>query len=250
MNKTLIFIGMALVLALFTGCEEDLPKYSDSQGYLGFVYDNSADSILNYSFVYSGGKEMDTVWIEVQTVGFLSDQDRPYTVKQVTTGNNDAVAGTHFVSLDDPSITQYMVVKADSTTSRFPIITKRDESLSDTTFNLKLEIADNGTFKPGYKERRYKTVTITSMLSKPTQWNSYMDYYFGQWGPVKHQFMIDVTGEKWDDDYIKSIIYDYGYVSFLINKLDRALAEENARRLAAGQGYLQEADGTLVAFGW
>lgn len=31
-----------------------------------------------------------------------------------------------------------------------------------------------------------------------------MWYWFGNWGKVKHQFMIDHTGKNWDDAYINS----------------------------------------------
>ena len=62
--------------------------------------------------------------------------------------------------------------------------------------------------------------------------------------------MMQVTGKKWDDEYILSVQNDYNMVSYLISQLDKALEEENAKRKAAGLPYLQEADGTLVAFGW
>lgn len=247
----IIAVLAALTPLFFTACEEDLPLYSDHQAYLNFNYNYyNSDSVINYSFVYSGGKERDTVWLNLTTMGFLSDEDRTFELQQVATGVNDAVAGTHYVSFDSEEEKPYLVIKAGETTARVPVFVLRDVSLEDTAFNLRVEVKPNGTFEQGYKEQRYKLVTITSQLTKPEEWTMYMDYYFGEWGPVKHQFMIDATGENWDNNYITSVEYDFGMVSYLISKLDRALEQENARRAAEGLPYLQEADGTLVAFGW
>lgn len=250
MKKTHTAIAIAAFLPmLFAACEEDLPTYDDPQAYLNFNYNsNNTDSVVNYSFVYSGGKERDTVWLTVTTMGQLSSQDRTFEIRQVMTGDNDAVAGTHYVDLSSSEEQPYLVIPAGETTARVPIFVLRDASLDDGVYNLKLEIADNGTFKPGYKEQRYKTIAITSQLSKPTQWSRIMDAYFGEWGAVKQQFMIDVTGERWDDSFIQGIISDYGMVSYERSRLIKALNEENERRAAAGEPYLQEKDGTLVSF--
>ena len=95
----------------------------------------------------------------------------------------------------------------------------------------------------------FKEITFTDMLTKPDAWGAAMNWYFGEYGKVKHQFMIDVTGEKWDDDYINSFINDYGYVTYLKSKLRTALDEENARRRAAGLGDLCEENGMLINWG-
>ncbi len=250
MKKSILLSLVAMAAAMLTSCEKDLPLYDDTQAYLNFRYANTSDSTINYSFVFSGGKQQDTVWVTMLTMGFLSDQTRTFELQQIPTGQNDAVAGRHYVALDDERIKPFLKIDAGATSTQVPVILLRDASLDEQTVKLKLAVKDNGTFKPGYKERLYKTISLTAMLSKPQEWTTFADYYFGTWGPVKHQFMIDVTGEKWDDEYIKSVINDYGYVSFLISKLNKALSEENARRLAAGEGYMQEKDGTLVTFGW
>ena len=114
---------------------------------------------------------------------------------------------------------------------------------------VKQEKQNIENFISGYANELFKEITFTDMLTKPDAWGAAMNWYFGEYGKVKHQFMIDVTGEKWDDDYINSFINDYGYVTYLKSKLRTALDEENARRRAAGLGDLCEENGMLINWG-
>jgi hypothetical protein len=250
MKKYIAYLGGALMLLGLASCEQDLPVYDDPQAYLNFDYTQAKDSMVNYSFVYSEGKEQDTVWVNLITQGFVSDHDRDFELQQVTTGNNDAQAGKHYVALDDARMKPYLQVKAGQTKVSVPIIVLKDASLDNAVYNLKLEVKNNGEFAQGFQNRRVKMVTITNLLSKPAAWSGAMDWYFGQWGRVKHQFFIDVTGEKWDDTFINSIVNNYSLVTYYISRLNKALSEENQRRVAAGQGLLQEADGTIVTIGY
>ena len=71
--------------------------------------------------------------------------------------------------------------------------------------------------------------------------------YFGVYGVVKHQFLIEQTGKKWDDEYIESLIKgDSNYLKYLVRKMSARLSEVNAERTAKGLDVLKEADGTIV----
>lgn len=248
MKKIFYMIGL-MAAAIFSSCEKDLPLYSDSQARLNFYYKDNrvSDSLVSYSFSYHGNVQEDTIWFEVLTMGFPADYDRSFELEQV---DGDAVAGTHYVSFDDAAIKEkFFKVKANAVSARVPVVVLRDASLKDKQVKLVVKIKDNGIFAPGYDETNYKIVRITDRLSKPDAWDGRMDYYFDPYGSVKHQFMIDVTGDMWDDDYINSFIDDFGYVSYLKSKLRVALEEENARRAAQGLDPLAEADSTPVTFG-
>lgn len=249
-NKLFILAGLTAVLA-FSSCEEDLPLYQDDQAKLNFEYNYSrSDSIISYSFVYNGGIQEDTVWLQLNTMGYVSDQERHFELQQVPSGKTDAVAGTHYVSFDDTSYkSKYLMVPAGATSVKVPIIMLRDASLKDGNVYLKVAVRDGIDFTAGYDDLKYKTVTFNDYLSKPDAWGAAMNWYFGQYGTAKHQFMIDTIGEKWDDDYINSFINDFGYVTYLISKLNKALTEENSRRAALGLSPLSESDGTLVTIG-
>ena len=75
------------------------------------------------------------------------------------------------------------------------------------------------------------------------------EYYLGYWGPVKHQLMIEWTGEAWDDAYLEELYNgDSGYVDYMISWFAQRLEEENAAREAAGEEPYTEEDGTPVDF--
>lgn len=248
MKKIFYMIGL-MAAAIFSSCEKDLPLYSDSQARLNFYYEGNrtSDSLVSYSFSYHGSVQEDTIWFEVLTMGFPADYDRAFELEQV---DGDAVAGTHYVSFDDATIKEkFFKVKANATSAKVPVVVLRDASLKEKQVKLVVKIKDNGIFAPGYDETNYKIVRITDKLSKPDAWGGAMDAYYGQYGLVKHQFMIDATGEMWDDDYINGFINDFGYASYLGSKLRVALDEENARRATQGLPPLAEADGTPIVGG-
>lgn len=75
---------MALVgWVSLASCEKDLPVYSDSISRLNFYYDISSTSNFkselsrsSYSFVYGSEEAVDdTLWFEVETMGFVADYD-------------------------------------------------------------------------------------------------------------------------------------------------------------------------------
>lgn len=251
--KKIVFLSSILVLlSVLCSCEEDLPLYDSQQARLNFKYNYShSDSLISYSFVYYGDIKQDTVWVTLNTMGFPADHDRQFELRQVPSPNGEnAVPGKHYVSFDDPGYkSRYLVVPAHAVTIDVPIIMLRDASLKSTMVALRVMVKDNENFISGYANELFKEITFTDMLTKPDAWGAAMNWYFGEYGKVKHQFMIDVTGEKWDDDYIKSFINDYGYVTYLKSKLRTALDEENARRRAAGLGDLCEENGMLINWG-
>ncbi len=253
MKRKTIYIALLAIIALLSACEQDLPVYSDTTSRLYFKKAYLSDSLTSYSFSYHGDVTSDTVWVTVQNLGFIANHDRSFELEQVMTGTDDAVAGKHYVSFDDAEYKKHLVIKADSTTARIPIVVLRDASLKTSTVTLKFTIKENAEFKPGFKSQMNRYIQITDRLAKPSNWGGYCNWYFGTYGPVRHQFMIKVTGEKWDEDYISkqqfdSYTADQAYMSFICSKLAAALAVENAEREAQGLSPLAEEDGTLIGF--
>ena len=118
-TKLGIFLAGCCLLA-FTACEKDLQPYNTPGAWLNFAFRESSGDLITsseglydeiydtyYSFALQSATTgtditQDTVWIEVSTMGFLSDQDRQVELQQVVTGENDAVSGVHYVAFDDP----------------------------------------------------------------------------------------------------------------------------------------------------
>jgi hypothetical protein len=265
MRKNYIYLPfLGLLLGLFSSCEKDLEKYDEEQCWLNFnFYDYYNDPITsssrlddddleaNYSFITAGSEvEEDTCWFEVGTMGKLSDVDRPVKIQQVLTGENDAQPGVHYLDFNSAAYQSICYIPANQNVARIPIVMLRDASLKKEKVTLRFTIAENDYFKPGVKGFTERVLYFTDMLSKPDNWSTlYMDYYFGLYGPVKHQLMIEWSGEAWDEEYLKELSNgDYGYVTYLSTWFSELLEEANAKRLAQGLEVYQEEDGTPVTF--
>lgn len=241
LHTHMILGSVATILLLFASCEKDPAVYDSAECYLRFAYneDKLSDSTVNYSFAY-GANEVteDTVWLTVNIMGFTSDSDRPFVLEQVKTDGRDAVAGEHYVSFDDVSlVAEYYYIPRGMAERRVPVVLRRDASLKTDDYTLRVTIRANEYFSTGSKEFLYKNITVADRLIQPDSWNSYCYKQYGQpvfgtWGENKHKFMIQVTGEKWDDDYILNTWKNYmesdpGYVTYMQNLLKTELAKYN-----------------------
>lgn len=260
-------------MLLLSSCEKDLELYSDTTCRLNFYYSGVSttedyDAALGnqtFSFVYTGENvERDTIWVEVETMGFTSDENRPVELQQLDTTANMAVAGKHYVAFDDPSLAEYYKIPAKKARASLPIVLLRDASLKDTSVVLKFGFKETSLFKHGYDVFQTRSITFTDRLAEPANWSkayhpyprypnisTYFSNYFGAYGVVKHQFLINKTGSTWDDDYIDELMTgDSNYLYYMMQKMQKLLAEENASRAAQGLGPLTEADGTVVYIGY
>ncbi|MBQ8501116.1 MAG: DUF4843 domain-containing protein [Bacteroides sp.] len=247
--KRILFHTMicGFLLGLSASCEKDLPVYDYADSMLNFDLQISSETqepeLTSYSFVYvDEAVEEDTVWVTVKTMGFLSDQDRPIELEQVKSGEKDAQPGVHYVPFDDPELkAKYYYIPANEVDRKIPIVVKKDVSLSSESVYLYVTFKDNGYFRSGYPLYSVMRLNISNMLTKPAAWDSYADYFFDKYGPVKHKFMIDVTGLKWDNEFLEAHLYgEQGYLTYLAQLCDKELRLENARRAEQGLGVLAE----------
>ena len=252
MKKTILY-GLLLGLA---SCEKDLPMYDSPENRLNFEvsYDGTTKELIpqSYSFIYASDEVVqDTVWIKLTTMGYIYNEDRAFELQQIASDGVDAVPGVHYLSFDDASWkSKYLNVPAGKNEVRVPVVVKKDPSLSSETVSLWVKVKDNANFTQGYERNSLLKVLITNQLVRPSNWAGVMDYYYDAYGPVKHKFMIDVTGLKWNEEFIDQLMgeNDFGYIMYLATLCYRALVEENARRAAEGLDILKEADGTPVTF--
>ena len=256
-----ILIAGALIFGL-VACEKDLPEYETTVCQLNFKYrttDISTEEVTDdmrvgsHSFKLNSGigVNIDTVWVRVATMGYLSKEDRPFEFEQVMTGEKDAVAGKHYVAFNDVEMQNWYSIPAGQAEALVPIVVKRDPSL-DTRGDvvLKFTFKENGYFKLGYPEFSVYTIVISDQLTKPTMWATcHLDSYFGAYGAMKHELMIAWTKQAWDDAYIESLFYEYQYssgtvawfpkdreyVNYLASWFAERLLKENAERLADPQ---------------
>lgn len=243
------FLGTAATL---TSCEKELPVYDLADDALNFKVNMDSETGKPveklYSFVYVSDTLMqDTIWVTLNTQGFVKDTDRTFRLRQVNVDSLvNAVPDVHYTSFDSPEMLKYCVVPAGNHTVSVPIIVHRHPSLDESDVRLNIEVQPNENFGQGVQEKRVFPIVISNLLTMPSNWES---YYFGTYGPVKHRFMITQTGLRWDEDFITELrAGDYGYIKYLTMILYQRLQAVNAERKAQGLDVLKEANGKAVAF--
>ena len=271
MSRFSCFLLLATCFLSLTSCEKDLEVYNTETCRLNFYYSLNNRSDFNeslarstYSFIYGDAdRQRDTLWFPVQTMGFTSDHDRTVVLEQLSSDGVQAVPGKHYVAFNDPSVSNLYVIPAGKATTKLPVIILRDPSLKSETVTLKFGFRENEYFKLGFEEFSTRQIEITDMLSEPSKWNeaypipgleryfpryaNHLSDFFGAYGVVKHQFLIEQTGKKWDDEYIEALITgDSNYLKYLVRKMSQRLDEVNAERVAKGLDVLKESDGTVV----
>lgn len=257
---------------ILASCSEKWPMYDSQENRLGFeftrdMYGKVIDSLVRYTFVYEPETTLtDTIWLDVRTLGFLTDYDRQFEIEQTPIEPKDlgtlyegeeltdAEAGLHYVPFDDPSIKERLVVKAGTNGSIFPLVVKRDDpELRNGKFYIKLKVKENENFKESYPTRRYRIIEISDIISKPQYWNYTAQHYFcGKYGPEKLRFMINNSDWKVDEDFFKDLFEDYdvdmGYTGYLSSYYTEKLVQYNRERQQQGLDVLKESDGTIVRF--
>lgn len=275
-------IAAALIILVAAGCEQKMEIYDYADDGLNFTGED-----IEHTFVYSGDIVQDTVWVEISTVGFLSDRPRTIELEQVMlteeelTEKKDGVAdrvvenaesGIHFEPID-PVTNEWMkghyVMPAQANATKVPVILKRHSSLAGKYVVLRVQLKANDDFRYSQSNMAYIDIEFTDQLTRPNNWNGvvpqddnwYENQYafWGPWSRVKHMWLIEMTGDKWDDEYWSTQLgvfnngsamrqgqndnYDSGYYYWYKGKMSAMLAE-----WVAENGPLVDEFGRTVGF--
>ena len=212
MKKTKIFL-VALVVMALASCKEDPFLFNDvatlqfgpPQSAIYQQGSNAAGSLRAYTFFYeSVDTRRDTLFFDIYAIGGVSSKDRSFKLEQVQVeGVNNAIAGTHYISFDDPAVSKNLVIKAGQVHSLVPVILLRDVSLKTSDAVLSFNIVENENFKKGEANYLWRRLDFTDRINKPAAWaGTYQNTYYGKYSTVKHKFMMDNTGELWDQDFM------------------------------------------------
>ncbi len=97
-------------------CEDEMGVYNSPENRLNFIYEpfTMADTVIPRTFVYDvETRVFDTVWLEVETMGYVEDHERSFALEQVKKGEGEqAVAGKHYIAFDDPLVADYYKIPA------------------------------------------------------------------------------------------------------------------------------------------
>ena len=253
--KAIKYLFFILIMAL-ASCIDDYVTY-EGDNYIQFgpelsrIYSTSydyTDTTKRYSFYYFPATlTQDTVYFDVYALGPVSDNDRPIKLEQEMIQNADnAEAGKEYKAFDDPSVTPKYVIKAGKSNARVPIVMLRNSNLKQKEYVLKFKVVSNDNFKPGETALTWRKLYFSDKLSQPAAWNaSAIQYYWGKYSTVKHAFMIEKTGEKWDQDFMVGLPANYALLLYWRTKVKTLLSEYNAANPA---NPLKDEFGELVVF--
>ncbi|QEH42484.1 DUF4843 domain-containing protein [Chitinophaga sp. XS-30] len=264
MKRYICLIGVAL--AVTSGCRKaEHLVYSD----IARVQLKDTATVSK-TFIYADAAvTTDTVFIEVNTIGGITDHDRPVKLVQITeyeeTYVRDPVTnqitdtliterpfkaepGVHYKDLGDPSLAPMMVVKAHDVKAMVPVILLRDASLKDNSHRLRLQLAANEEFGIGEVKATEVTIVFSDRLERFYSWrvDSYLAPAFGTFGRYstgKHQFMVDVLNEAIDEKWYQAAL-NAGALANYANLLKQALNTFNndPDNIASGKAPLRESD--------
>lgn len=234
--RRLLLIIFALT-ALLSACqEEEIKTFSgvDRIMFANQLFTNGNeslkyDTVEYYSFVYEPKSVVfDTFWVNVKVMGGVENIDRQFSVQRITLeGKNNAEPGVHYVDFEAEEYAPNLVIKAGEDISRIPVILLRDESLALEEYFIGIEITANDNFQCGFKGRLKKIISVSDRLSKPKDWDRWSRFYFGEYGEVKHRFMIEILGIKVDDELFNEFKRDYNYMVFVDSFCKQKLKEYN-----------------------
>lgn len=209
---------------------------------------NLADTVKPFTFYYEAASvKEDTVFFDIYAIGGISEKDRTFALEQEQlSGENNAVAGTHYVGFNDPKATKSFVIKAGTVHTSVPIILLRDASLKTNTVILKLKVVANQDFQLGEVNNLWRKITFTDRLSQPAAWDANVSRVtLGDYSLVKHQFMIESTGQKWDQNFSREVLTDFALRQYWAGTLKINLINYNN---AHPGNPLRDEDGELVIF--
>lgn len=257
MKKSIYLYMMLVFILLLNACKQDQYYLYNDVGRLQFgpepsrIYTasyNLADTLKRYTFYYENASVVqDTIYFDLYAVGGTSDVDRAFGLEQeLVEGVENPVAGVHYKAFDHVELAAHYVIKAGTVHTRVPIVLLRDASLKSNTYTLKLRVLPNEHFLEGEPTNLWRKVEFTDRLSRPAAWDDSMSqYYLGKYSRVKHEFMIEATGQFWDEEFIQTIRPDFALLGYWTAVVKVALMTYNNQNPT---NLLMDEDDELVIF--
>lgn len=215
--KLLYYLLGILIFSQFS-CQDDIPVWENTTARIHFGKIDADDDLtvpVNYSFVYQGFEsKRDTLYLRVNASGLLSHRDRVVNLSQTLMDSVDnAEPGVHYLPFDTDELRSAYWIPKDSVTALIPIVLVRDASLATKQFVLTVRLEESSDFQLGDRQAIERTIIISDYLTKPRGWSSDIERtYFGTYSQVKHRFMIQVSGEAFDEAFFKEKLGNDKYV--------------------------------------
>lgn len=179
-------ITASLALTLLAGCGTDEDFYYNDYARVRLVgpeiWTVGTDS-LTFSFVSVPSETTEqTLLVDARIMGTAANRDR--TARLAV----DATRTTAPQALY--SVPAEVLIPADSTHARFPVVIRRDASLRSATVRLRIEVVASDDFLPGVNEENHLTLIWSDKLTMPANWPD-LEEFFGAYSDTKYRFMLE-----------------------------------------------------------
>ncbi len=226
MKKNYLFLSLLSVISvtLFFSCEEaEIPTFSGIQT-IGFGQNGNNLESFTFSSFPSNIVEWDVGKYTVKAVGFISEKDRPFVIKQKELeGVNNAIEGVHYKFYREEHF-----IAANRTSRDVKVTALRENLDPNTIYTLYFELEGTSDFSLISDSSLWgKTVIIGDVLLQPEAWDRVVTRgTLGPWSKNKHRWMIDQTGQTWNSGFIRVMIHTGDQV-YWREELNRLLKEYN-----------------------
>lgn len=193
--KNIKYSLLLLLAMVIFSCEKDIYKWDDKAARIQFT----GDTLGYKTFIFEDETIVDdTIYLTVHTMGFTSNRDRYFKLKQTPIeGVANAVAGVHYIGLDAPEMKEYLKIPANEAVMKVPIIVMRDKSLKTSRVEMKLTITENEEFTFGELDSLSRRIIISDDYERPASYSSWLERMcFGTYSKVSHKFMHKVLSEQ------------------------------------------------------
>lgn len=228
--KNIKYSLLLLLAVVISSCEKNIYKWDDTVARIQFT----GDTLGYKTFVFEDEKIVDdTIYLTVRTMGFTSDKDRSFKLKQSQLeGVENAIAGVHYVGLDTPEIEKYLKIPANEAEVKIPIIVMRDKSLKKSRVEMKIAIAENDEFTFGELDSLTRHIIISDDYERPASYTNWLETQcFGKYSKVRHKFMHQVLAAQTkfipDEDFFTMVSTEQSYY-YYSEMFGKALAKYNA----------------------
>ncbi|MDL2319994.1 DUF4843 domain-containing protein [Alistipes sp. OttesenSCG-928-B03] len=236
-TKKIFAVAAAMLVGLsFFACSEDeITTYRvDDYIYFGHRIANKSevwDNEQTFNFAHARpGLTDTTIYYRVNTGGFVTDYDRTFHVRTVSSGTQ----GVNFDPID-----REQTVPAGKNYGLIPVRIYYSPELEDNTFTIRMDLEPSDDFPrvmPTYQvttntpavNREHFTLHYTSELTAPPLYESYMVSCIGYWSPAKFNKMNEVWGTTmvdWLDEESKLTLNIKIYLAVFANYLKARIAE-------------------------
>lgn len=246
------------------------PDYMSFKGSDCIQFRTSSDEVYTFAY-FPLERQKDTLDIEIVTVGEVTNYPREIRLEQITkewkyiydTDDTTKIVDSLWIDMPYPAVegkhfetiveNGKLVLPANQNVLHLKVVVLRDdEEIQKNARTLKLALLPSKDFELGEPLKLEKKIVISDKLERPTRWkdSSYeVQTYLGPWSEVKHRLLIDVTGKRWDNDFLKYILYDFDADierNYYLTKTKKALEAYNAD--PANNPPLRDENGNEVVF--